>query len=85
MAQIFAKEGAGILQKKCAYYPHRIGERVCEGLFEKGFCLPSGTAMTEEDIDRVVEMIRKVRSRKSEDGSQPPTQSYVVPRRTKEK
>ena len=45
-------------QKKCAYYPHRISESVCDGLFEKGLCLPSGTAMTKEDIDRIVEVIR---------------------------
>ena len=61
MAQIFAKEGAGILQKKCAYYPHGIGESVSERLFEKGLCLPSETAMTEEDIDKVVEVIRGCR------------------------
>ncbi|MDL1964758.1 MAG: DegT/DnrJ/EryC1/StrS family aminotransferase, partial [Deltaproteobacteria bacterium] len=44
-------------QRKCAYYPHGIGESVCEGLFERGLCLPSGTAMMEGDIDRVVEVM----------------------------
>ena len=61
MVQIFAKEGAGILQKKCAYYPYRVGESVCEGLFEKGLGLPSGTAMTEGDLERVIEMILNYR------------------------
>jgi dTDP-4-amino-4,6-dideoxygalactose transaminase len=30
---------------------------VAEDLFDRGLCLPSGTAMTEEDLDRVVETI----------------------------
>ena len=40
--------------KKC-----RIrGGAVSEDLFERGLCLPSGTQMTEEDLDRVVRVIR---------------------------
>jgi dTDP-4-amino-4,6-dideoxygalactose transaminase len=31
--------------------------KVAKDLFERGLYLPSGTAMTEEDIDRVVEVI----------------------------
>jgi dTDP-4-amino-4,6-dideoxygalactose transaminase len=38
-----------------------IGGEVAEDLFERGLCLPSGTAMTEEDINRVVEVIRGYR------------------------
>jgi len=34
-----------------------VGGEVAEDLFERGLCLPSGTAMTEEDLDRVVEAI----------------------------
>jgi pyridoxal phosphate-dependent aminotransferase EpsN len=45
-------------QKGCAYYPHKIGESVSDRLFETGVCLPSGTAMTEGDLDRVIETIR---------------------------
>lgn len=42
-------------------YPARaIGGEVAEDLFDRGLCLPSGTAMTEEDLDRVVSVIRKV-------------------------
>ncbi len=40
----------------CEYY----GNGVAEDLFEKGLCLPSGTAMTGDDIDMVVSMIRKM-------------------------
>ena len=34
-----------------------VGGSVAEGLFNKGLCLPSGTAMTEEDLDRVISVI----------------------------
>ena len=32
--------------------------RVSEALFEKGLCLPSGSALTEEDLERVVTVVR---------------------------
>jgi dTDP-4-amino-4,6-dideoxygalactose transaminase len=34
-----------------------IGGEVAEDLFNRGLCLPSGTAMTEEDLDRVISII----------------------------
>jgi len=37
-----------------------IGGKVSEELFEKGLCLPSGTAMDEEDLERVVKVIRGI-------------------------
>ena len=41
-------------------YPCRVvGGEVAEDLFERGLCLPSGTAMTEVDLDRVVSVILK--------------------------
>ena len=43
-------------------YPCRVvGGEVSEDLFERGLCLPSGTAMTEEDLDCVIEVIRDCR------------------------
>ena len=36
--------------------PVKRGE-VAEDLFERGLCLPSGTAMTDGDLDRVIETI----------------------------
>lgn len=39
-----------------------IGGGVAERLFEQGLCLPSGTAMTPEDFDRVVSVIFNVAS-----------------------
>lgn len=37
---------------------HVLGGAVAEGLFEKGLCLPSGSAMTEADLSRVVDVVR---------------------------
>jgi dTDP-4-amino-4,6-dideoxygalactose transaminase len=34
------------------------GGIVSEDLFQKGLCLPSGTQMTEEDLERVIKVIR---------------------------
>ena len=36
-----------------------IGGDVAEDLFNRGLCLPSGTAMTNSDLDRVIETILK--------------------------
>lgn len=37
-----------------------IGTNVSETLFENGICLPSDTKMTDEDLNRVVETIKKL-------------------------
>jgi len=37
----------------------RFGGEVAEYLFDRGLCLPSGTAMTQADLDRVIEVIRR--------------------------
>lgn len=48
-------------QREKKRYPCRIvGGSVAEDLFERGLCLPSGTAMTEADLDRVVKVIRGI-------------------------
>jgi dTDP-4-amino-4,6-dideoxygalactose transaminase len=45
-------------------YPCRVvGGEVAEDLFERGLCLPSGTAMTDGDLERVVEVIRNCRKK----------------------
>ncbi|MDX9787077.1 MAG: aminotransferase class I/II-fold pyridoxal phosphate-dependent enzyme [Desulfobacterales bacterium] len=45
--------------RKGKRYPCRVvGGCVSEDLFERGLCLPSGTAMTEADLDRVVRIVR---------------------------
>lgn len=37
----------------------RIGGEVAEDLFKRGLCLPSGSNLTEEDLTRVVEVVRR--------------------------
>jgi dTDP-4-amino-4,6-dideoxygalactose transaminase len=37
-----------------------VGGSVSEDLFNRGLCLPSGTQMTEEDLTRVVRIIRDI-------------------------
>jgi hypothetical protein len=45
-------------------YPCRVvGGEVAEDLFERGLCLPSGTAMTEADLERVVETVLNSRKK----------------------
>ena len=44
-------------------YPCRVaGGTVAEYLFNRGLCLPSGTAMTRSDLDRIIDIIRRCRS-----------------------
>ena len=39
-------------------YPARVvGGAVAEDLFDRGLCLPSGTAMTNADLDRIIDII----------------------------
>ena len=35
-----------------------VGGAVAEAFFRDGLCLPSGTAMTEDDLPRVVGVVR---------------------------
>ena len=44
-------------QNRRRYKARVVGGEVAEDLFERGLCLPSGTAMTEGDLDRVIETI----------------------------
>ncbi|MGB8990855.1 MAG: hypothetical protein WCD80_02255, partial [Desulfobaccales bacterium] len=41
-----------------AYRARVIGGHVAEDLFDRGLCLPSGTAMTKKDLDRVVQTVK---------------------------
>ena len=40
----------------CPYY----GEKVSETLFDNGLCLPSGSSLTESDLERVTEVIQNL-------------------------
>jgi len=39
-----------------------LGGEVAEDLFNRGLCLPSGTAMTDSDLDHIISAIRRCRS-----------------------
>ncbi|RUM37679.1 MAG: pyridoxal phosphate-dependent aminotransferase [Desulfobulbus sp.] len=43
------------LYKKCRI----VGGSISERLFQHGLCLPSGTAMSSEDVERIINLIRK--------------------------
>ena len=40
------------------YASRVVGGEVAEDLFNRGLCLPSGTAMIDSDLDRVISIIR---------------------------
>jgi dTDP-4-amino-4,6-dideoxygalactose transaminase len=46
---------------KKRYKVRMIGGAVSEEFFSQGLCLPSGTAMTDHDMDRVIDIILKCR------------------------
>ena len=51
-----------------SYLAYCFGGKVSENLFSKGLCLPSGTAMTDEQLSRVVGVIRNCNLQKSVNG-----------------
>jgi len=46
-------------KKKQRYRARVVGGEVAEDLFNRGLCLPSGTAMTEDDLNRVIAVIER--------------------------
>jgi len=58
---VFGKNGmelrAGGRERK--YAARVVGGEVAEDLFNRGLCLPSGTAIKEDDLDRVIDVVRK--------------------------
>ncbi|MFH0725712.1 MAG: aminotransferase class I/II-fold pyridoxal phosphate-dependent enzyme [Pseudomonadota bacterium] len=60
---VFEIDRGGRGQEKGRRYGARAVEgAVAEDLFAHGLCLPSGTAMTEADLERVVAVVRKTGS-----------------------
>ena len=53
----FRVQGLEAGQKKKRYKARVVGGNVAEDLFKRGLCLPSGTAMTEGDLNRVIDSI----------------------------
>ncbi|MBD0260775.1 MAG: DegT/DnrJ/EryC1/StrS family aminotransferase, partial [Cytophagales bacterium] len=48
------------LQPVFAQYPYYGTGHVAEDLFNRGLCLPSGSNLSEEDLDRIVRIVRGV-------------------------
>jgi dTDP-4-amino-4,6-dideoxygalactose transaminase len=64
------EQGARKLKAECTgssgnkpYKIRVVGGEVSEYLFERGLCLPSGTQMSEQDLDRIVRIIKNVHGR----------------------
>jgi len=53
----FRVQGLKAGQNKKRYKARIVGGKVAEDLFNRGLCLPSGTMMTKEDLDRVISVI----------------------------
>ena len=49
------------LYKGCRYYPHQEAAEgsVSEHFFQQGLCLPSGSSMSVEEQERVIEVIKR--------------------------
>lgn len=47
------------LFNKNKYYSHFLDKSVSDELFKKGLCLPSGSNMTEDEQERVIERVKK--------------------------
>jgi dTDP-4-amino-4,6-dideoxygalactose transaminase len=54
--QVASRKGAKAHNGK-SYKARVVGGEVAEDLFTRGLCLPSGTAMTNSDLDRVIDTI----------------------------
>ena len=52
-------DGAATRRTKQRYAARVVGGEVAESLFNQGLCLPSGTALSAEDLDRVIAAILK--------------------------
>lgn len=53
------------LFKGTRFYPHGTGTPVSEQLFRTGLCLPSGSLMTREQQERVIENVQRLAAEKS--------------------
>lgn len=47
----------------CCYYPHTPGESVSDRLFERGICLPSGSALTEDEQNMIIDIVQSAVSK----------------------
>jgi dTDP-4-amino-4,6-dideoxygalactose transaminase len=45
--------------RECPYFPHGT-ESVSDGLFARGLCLPSGSNLSPQNLERVINTVRKI-------------------------
>jgi dTDP-4-amino-4,6-dideoxygalactose transaminase len=48
------------LFSQAEYFPHSSGRDVSASLFDRGICLPSGSNMTDEQQDRIIDSVRSL-------------------------
>lgn len=46
--------------KDCLYFTHEENRSVSDELFAQGVCLPSGSSLTEEEQDKVIQVMRSI-------------------------
>ncbi len=50
--------------KECPFFPHLDNKKsVGEELFKRGICLPTGSAMTNNELERVIDSLKKIFNR----------------------
>lgn len=47
------------VMRECRFHPHQPGEDVAGRIFDTGLCLPSGSSLTAQEMDRVVACVRR--------------------------
>jgi dTDP-4-amino-4,6-dideoxygalactose transaminase len=57
------KKSIPVKSKKNAVKCRVVGGAVAEDLFERGLCLPSGTQLSTEDLDRIISIIKDCRKK----------------------
>ena len=58
---VFGSLRKGKKKQRNSYLCRTVGGEVSEDLFTRGLCLPSGTAMTNSDLDRIIECVLRCR------------------------
>lgn len=48
----------------CGYFSNEEGESISDELFARGICLPSGSSLTEEEQERVIDIMRSTLTEK---------------------
>ena len=58
--RVRGRPGSRCTSNRCSRERRPSAVEVCAAIFERGLCLPSGSSLSDGDLDRVVEVIRSV-------------------------